>query len=191
MTQPADPQPAAPHGDEPRRSPATWAALAGVATVTVLIAVPAVLGLLRATGVLEVDVAQSVRDRTLQVGIANTESGLRIAEGWLAAVTLPLAVLSLVLTLGLARLQPWARESAMGVYGLGGALIAILSLQGLLQDPPGRNSLEGLFAGLAIAGIAGVLMTSACCLDVDRAETRKRVAAMRAAAAARNARQPG
>lgn len=178
---------AEPHDAAPHRSPVTWTALAATAALTVLLAVPATLSLLRAVGVLEVDVEQSVRDRTLLVGVANTESGLRIAEGWLAAVTLPLAVISLVITVGLALLRPWAREAGMGVYGLGGALLALLSVHGLLQDPPGRNSLEGLLAGLAVVGVAGLLMSSPCCLDVDRAVTRKRVRSMRADEAARRA----
>lgn len=183
------PQSADPGERRRRRSPLTLAALAASAVLTVLLAVPATVSLLRAVGVLEVDVQQSIRDRSLLVGIPNTEAGLRIAEGWLAGVTLPLAVVALTLTVGLALLRPWAREAAMGVYGLGGTLLALLGVHGLLQEPPGRNAAEALVAGLAVAAIAGLLMSSSCCLDVDHAETRKRVKAMRAAEAARRARQ--
>lgn len=176
-------------GPAPRRSPLTWTAVAASAALTVLLAVPALLSLLRALGVLEIDLEQSVRDRTQLVGVGNTESSQRIGEGFLAAMTLPMALVGLVLTIGIARLRPWAREGGIGVFGLGGALLVLLSVHGLLQDTPGRNSFEGLLGGLVVMGIAGLLMSSSCCLDVDRAVARQRTKERRAAEAARRARQ--
>jgi hypothetical protein len=163
----------------------TWTVIAASAAITGPLAVVGTVAFLRAAGVLEVDVEQAIRDGVSSVGIPTSISGLRIAEGFLALVALPLAVVGLILTLGLVALRAWAREAAIGVFGLSGAFLALLGVYGLAQDTPGENSLVGLLAGLTVGGVAGLLLSPPCSNDVDRAETARRVRAMRAAEQAR------
>ncbi len=172
-------------GTRPRRGRVTWTVIAASAAITLPLAVVGTVAFLRAAGVLEVDVQQAIRDRAVLVGIQTDIAGLRIAEGYLAAVALPLALVGLTLTLGLFALRAWAREAAIGVFGLSGALLALLAVYGLAQENPGSNSLVGLLAGLAAVVVAGLLLSPPCSNDVDRAETARRVRAMRAAEQAR------
>lgn len=160
--------PQAVRGDERvRRHSLTWTV---TALVAVAAAVPLVTGtraLLRATGVVGIDQVVEVRGGAGGMGLFSAEA-LRMAEGLAAAVDLGVGTLCLVLTIGLYLLRAWAREGVMGLFGLGGVAVVLLSLSGLGQGGP--NAAAGLVGGVALLAVAGMAASPQCGRDVRRRE---------------------
>lgn len=71
------------------------------------------------------------------------EQGLRVAEGISLLVTLPLALACAVVLTGPAAQREWAREGALGVFGLSGLLLLVFWLNGLTAEPRGENAGPG------------------------------------------------
>ena len=171
-----------------RRSGATWAALVLVTLLAGAATASAVVSLLVATGVRDVDRERAVAERIGDVGFGYDEGALRTAEAFAAAVTAPVAVVLVVVAVGLWTWRQWAREAAFGVLGLGGLLVTVLSVQGLTQDPPGRNAPAGLVAGLLLLGTVGLLLSPPSRDDFERRALQRTLREREAAAAARRAR---
>jgi len=157
-------------GDRANRHALTWIVTAGVAVAA---AVPLAVGtgaLLRATGVVGIDQVAEVQGGAGAMGLFTVEA-LRVAEGLTAAVGLGVGMLCLVLTLGLYRLRAWAREGVMGVFGLGGGAVVLLSLSGL--DQGGPNAASGLVGGVALLAVAALTASPQCARDVRRREKQR------------------
>jgi hypothetical protein len=159
--------------ERPARSPATWLLLALAAVAAALPAVFATSSLLTALGLQEVDA-----EDTAAAGLAGVHGAdaLRNAEGFAAAAVGAAAVVGLVLLVGLARWRAWAREGALAVFGLVGALLCLFSAAGVTGEA--RNGGLGLLGGLVLLLAAGLAVSPPVCADFDRrriaAEVRER-----------------
>jgi hypothetical protein len=169
-----------------RRSAATRWLLLLTALVTALPVVSAILSLLRVTGVVEVDVDGS----SGALGFFD-ERALRIAEGISLVVTLPVALTCVVVLAGLVGWADWAREGALGVFGLGGLLLLVFSLNGLTQEPPGRHAGWGLLVSLLVLGVAALALSPGVRRDFEQRQIARQVREREAATAARRARLGG
>ena len=172
-----------------RRSGATWALLALTAALTALPVASAEQSLLRVTGVLEVDREAAIRNGLSAVGLYGDERGLRIAEGFAAGVTIPVGLTGLAVLYGLATWREWAREAALGVFGLVGAGLLVLSLAGATADPPGRNAWWGVLGSMLVLAVAALAVSPPVRHAWERKAIERQVAARAAATAARRARQ--
>jgi hypothetical protein len=169
-----------------RRSPSTWWLLVLATAVTAMPVGSAVLSALRASGTIGVEV--DPEDGSAGAFGFFDEQGLRVAEGISLLVTLPVAIACLVLLVGLAGRHEWAREGALGVFGLSGLLLLIFSLNGLTQEPPGRHADLGVLASLLVLGVAALALSPGVRGDFERKQIEKQVREREAATAARKAR---
>jgi hypothetical protein len=159
----------------PARSPATWLLLLLCALTTALTGLGAASSLLVALGVRDVDVREAALAGAGLVGVHGADA-VRNAEGFAAALLGAAAVVGLVLLIGLARWRTWAREAALAVFGLVGALLTLLSTAGVAGEA--RNGGLGLAGGLVLLLAAGLAVSPPVCADFDRqriaAEVRER-----------------
>ena len=169
-----------------RRSPATWCLLGLAGFLTALPVASAVTSVLKASGYLDVDREAALRDGLSAVGLFNDERSLRIAEGFAAVVSIPVAVTALIVLLGLALWKDWAREAALGVFGLTGLLLLVFSLNGLSQG--GRNAGLGTIVSLLVLGVAALVLSPPVRDDFERRRLQKELREREALAAARRAR---
>lgn len=167
----------------PRRGPASWWLLVLATLVTALPVGSAVLSVLRVTGV----VAIETDERYGSFGFFD-EQGVRVAEGMSLLLTLPLAVACIAVLIGLALQREWAREGALGVFGLSGLLLLVFSLNGLTQEPRGENADLGLLASLLVLSVAALAFSPGVRRDFERRVIAQQVRERQAAAAARRAR---
>ena len=156
----------------PHRHAVTWSALVLCALVTVALLAAGIRALLRATGVVAIDSYAEIQGGAGQLGLFDEEQ-LRLGESITAAVALGAGFFCLLLTLGLLRSKQWAREGAMGVFGLGGLVLGLLAVSGLSQDPPGPNADLGLVGSLVLFGIAGLVAAPVCRADFERRRRHK------------------
>lgn len=173
-------------GTRLRRSPATWLLLALATFLTALPVTSAVGSVLKAAGVLDVDREAALQDGLAVVGIFNDERSLRIAEGFAAVVSIPVAITCLLVLGGLIAWKEWAREAALGVFGLTGLLLLVFSLNGLSQGA--RNGGLGLVVSLLVLGVAGLVLTPGVREDFERRRLQRELREREAATAARRAR---
>ena len=160
----------------PHRSAATWSLLLLAAGSTALPLVSFVRSTLVLTGVVELAPGTAARSRAGLAGVYG-EDALRNAEGIAAVlVTGPAALVGLLVLVGLLTWRSWAREAALGVFGLVGALLCLLSAVGLSEQAP--NAPLGLLAGVLLLVAAGLAVSPPVCADFDRrriaAEVRER-----------------
>ena len=147
------------------RSGGTWALLALCAAVTAAVTVSAGLSVATAAGWRSVTDDAAARADAAQLGIYG-DGALRAAEGWTALVTVPLAAVALAVLAGLLAWRDWAREAALGVFGLLGLLLTLFSAIGL--DGQARGAAAGLVVGAGLLGAAGLAVAPAVCGDFDR-----------------------
>ena len=163
--------------DRPRRSPATWSLLLLTAALTALPLVSLLRSTLVLTGAVDLAPGTAARSRAGLAGIYG-EDALRNAEGVAALlVTGPATVVGLLVLVGLVTWRGWAREAALGVFGLTGTLLCLLSLVGLSEQAP--NAVLGLVGGLLLLVAAGLAVSPPVAGDFDRTriadEVRERV----------------
>ena len=171
----------------PPRSPATRALLFLASFLTTLSLVSAVRSALTAAGVLDAQLEPALREEYAAVGVLD-EYGLRVSEGVAAVVTVPVAVTCLIVVLGLFAWKEWAREGALGVFGLLGLFLLVMSLTGLVQDPPARQADLGVLASLVVLSVAALAYSAPVQRDFERREIARNLRERRAATAARQAR---
>ena len=171
-----------------RRGLATWALLGLTAFLTALPVASAVRSVLKAAGVLAVDSSAAIEDRLADVGILNDERSLRVAEGYAALVSVPVGLTCLLVLYGLLRWKDWSREAALGVFGLAGLFLLVLSVNGLTQDPPGRHAGLGVVMSLLVLGVAALAVSPGVRDDFERRRLQRELREREAAAAARAAR---
>lgn len=169
-----------------RRSAASWWLLLLAGLVTALPVGSAITSGLRVTGVLGVEVDPEEGSNGA-FGFFD-EQGLRVAEGLSLLVTIPVAVACVVVLLGLVARREWAREGALGVFGLSGLLLLVFALNGLTSDPPGRHAGIGLAAALLVLGVAALTLSPGVRRDVEQRAIAAQVREREAATAARRAR---
>lgn len=160
----------------PQRRAATWSLLLLAAAFAALPLLSFVRSALVLTGVVELAPGAAARSRAGLAGIYG-EDALRNAEGMAAAlVTGPSSLVALLVLVGLLTWRGWAREAALGVYGLSGALLCLLSFVGLSESAP--NAPLGVLGGVLLLVAAGLAVTPPVCADFDRrriaAEVRER-----------------
>lgn len=172
--------------EKPRRSPSSWWLLVLAALVTALPVGSAALSALRASGAVDVRVDPAE-------GSAGTfgffdEQGLRVAEGLSLLVTLPVAIACLVVLAGLCAQREWAREGALGLFGLSGLLLLIFSLNGLTSEPRGEHADLGLAGSLLVLAVGALTISPGVRRDFERHQIAEQVRQREAATAARRAR---
>ena len=170
-----------------RRGGATWTLLALTGLVTAMPVYSAVTSVLKAGGVIEVDPDDTVTEGFGTAGFFD-ERGLRVAEGLAAVVSIPVAVTCVLVLLGLAFWKDWAREAALGVFGLVGAFLLILSLNGLTFDPPPRYAGLGVLLSLLVLAVPALVLTPGVRRDFEARRLQKELREREAATAARRAR---
>ena len=170
-----------------RRTPATWCLLALAGFLTALPVFSAVTSVLKASGVLDVDRERALQDGLAAVGVFNDERSLRIAEGFAAVVSIPVAITCLIVLLGLVTWKEWAREATLGVLGLAGLLLLVFSLNGLSQN--GRNAGLGLVVSLLVLGVAALVLAPPVRDDFERRRLQRALREREALTAARRMRQ--
>ena len=170
-----------------RRSGTTWALLGLTTLVTALPVVSAVTSVLKAAGLIGVDEDEVVSGDLGALGFFD-ERGIRVAEGMAAVVSVPVAVSCLIVLLGLARWKEWAREAALGVFGLIGAFLLILSVNGLTFDERPRYAGLGVVLSLAVLGVAALALAPGVRDDFEARRLQRALREREAATAARRAR---
>ena len=153
-----------------RRRGATWTVLVFSTATTAFALLVGVRALLRAAGVVGIDVAAEVQGGAGSAGIFDEEQ-IRNTDGMFAMIILGVALACLVLTVGLATFRPWAREGALGLFGLGGLALGLLSFSGLGRGAP--NAPLGLALGITLLAVAALVATPACAGDFHRAALRR------------------
>ena len=147
----------------------------------------AVGSVLKAAGVIGVDGDAVVTDDLGAMGFFD-ERGIRVAEGFAALVSIPVAVSCVIVLIGLATFRDWAREATLGVFGLIGAFLLILSLNGLTFDPRPRYAGLGVVLSLLVVGVAALVLTPGVREDFEARRLQKALREREAATAARRAR---
>lgn len=168
-----------------RRSAGTWLLLGLVAVLTAAPAAVAVRSVLVASGTVAVDLAGMDRQQLAASGVTSVR-GLQVTEAFSAAAFGAVALVCLILLVGLLRWRDWARESAMGVFGLGGLVLVVFSAVGLTAGAAAPRASEGVLAGLVVLGVAVLCIAPPVRSDFERQQVRRAVLA-RAAYAARRA----
>lgn len=170
-----------------RRSPATWTLLGLATLVSAMPVASAITSVLKAAGVLGVaDDAADAR-RLGALGFFD-ERGIRIAEGMAAVVSVPVALTCVLVLLGLLLWKDWAREAALGVFGLTGAFLLLLSLNGLTFDPRPRYAGLGVLLSLMVCAVAAMTLSPGVRNDFEARRLQKELREREAATAARRAR---
>lgn len=139
------------------RTPATWGVVGIAGLVTVALCAYVTRSVLTATGVLAVDPDVTTGREAAALGLDDAQA-VRAAEGLSTVLTVPAALVCLVLLVGLLRWRPWAREALGGVFGLVGGLLCLFGLGGLTG---------GAAAGVPVLA-AGLLLLAAVGLAVSR-----------------------
>lgn len=168
------------------RSLSTWALLALTSLVTAFPVVSAVRSVLIAVGVVAVELPAELR-RLAGFGLLPDDRSVRVLEGYAAFVSVPVALVCLLILVGLIRWRQWAREAVLGVYGLGGLLLLLFSLDGLAQPEPGRNAALGVLASLLLLATTALAFSPGVASDFERPRLRKELRERQAAEAARRA----
>lgn len=170
-----------------RRSPATWSLLGLAALVSAMPVASAVSSVLKAAGVLGVADDTADARRLGSLGFFD-ERGIRIAEGMAAVVSVPMAITCVLVLSGLVLWKDWAREAALGVFGLTGAFLLLLSLNGLTFDPRPRYAGLGVLISLLVCAVAALTLAPGVRNDFEARRLQRELRAREAATAARRAR---
>lgn len=170
-----------------RRSPATWSLLALAALVSAMPVASAVSSVLKAAGVLGVADDTADARRLGALGFFD-ERGIRIAEGMAAVVSVPMAITCVLVLTGLVLWKDWAREAALGVFGLTGAFLLLLSLNGLTFDPRPRYAGLGVLVSLLVCAVAALTLAPGVRNDFEARRLQRELREREAATAARRAR---
>jgi len=152
-----------------RRSPATWLLLVLTAGLAGALALSASLSVATAAGWRAVDADPTTQARAAALGVFD-DAGLRQTEGLAALLTVPAAAVALLVLVGLLSWRPWAREAALGVFGLPGSLVCLFALASLAQGTGSAG--KGLAFGLVLVVTAALAVSRPVCRDFDH----KRVA---------------
>jgi hypothetical protein len=169
-----------------RRGPATWTMLGLAAALSALPVASAVGSVLKAAGVLAVDPEAALDDGLAAVGIVAEERSLRVAEGFAALVSVPVAITCLLVLYGLLAWKDWSREATLGVFGLSGMFLLVMSLNGLAQGGPRAG--VGVVGSLLVLGVAGLAVSPGVRDDFERRRLQRELRAREAATAARRQR---
>lgn len=170
-----------------RRSPATWSLLGLAALVSAMPVASAVSSVLKAAGVLGVADDTADARRLGALGFFD-ERGIRVAEGMAAVVSVPMAITCVLVLTGLVLWKDWAREAALGVFGLTGAFLLLLSLNGLTFDPRPRYAGLGVLISLLVCAVAALTLAPGVRNDFEARRLQRELREREAATAARRAR---
>lgn len=169
-----------------QRGAATWLLLALTAAVAAVSVVAATRSVLVAAGWLRVD--EDDVTRSAVVGVFG-EQQVRNAEALVALLSVPVAVTVVALLLGLSTWRGSAREAVLGVCGLSGAGLAVLSAVGLSGGAPDAG--RGLAAGLLLLLVAGLAVSPPVVADFDRRRIAREVEERHRRQAERRRREQG
>lgn len=170
-----------------RRSPATWSLL-GLATLVSAMPVGSALSsVLKAAGLLSVAGDNAAARELGALGFFD-ERGIRVAEGMAAVVSVPVAITCVLVVIGLVLWKDWAREAALGVFGLTGAFLLLLSLNGLTFDPRPRYAGLGVLVSVLVCAVAAMTLAPGVRNDFEARRLQRELREREAATAARRAR---
>ena len=149
------------------RSPATWLVVGVTAVVTAALSAYVTVSVLTATGLRGVDPAVTSGRDAAALGLDDAQA-VRTAEGLSTVITVPAALVCLVLLVGLLRWRPWAREALGGVFGLVGGMLCLLGLGSVTGGA--RDGLPVLAAGLLLLGAVALAVSRPVREDFARRE---------------------
>ncbi len=170
-----------------RRGPATWSLLGLATLVSAMPVASAVVSVLKAAGVVGVADDSADARRLGALGFFD-ERGIRVAEGMAAIVSVPVAITCVLVVTGLLLWKEWAREAALGVFGLTGAFLLLLSLNGLTFDPRPRYAGLGVLLSLLVCAVAVLTLAPGVRNDFEARRLQRELREREAATAARRAR---
>lgn len=170
-----------------RRSPATWSLLGLATLVSALPVASALSSVLKAAGLLSV-AGDNADARELGALGFFDERGIRVAEGMAAVVSVPMAITCVLVVIGLLLWKDWAREAALGVFGLTGAFLLLLSLNGLTFDPRPRYAGLGVLVSVLVCAVAAMTLAPGVRNDFEARRLQRELREREAATAARRAR---
>lgn len=170
-----------------RRGPATWSLLGLATLVSAMPVASAVVSVLKAAGVVGVADDSADARRLGALGFFD-ERGIRVAEGMAAIVSVPVAITCVLVVTGLLLWKEWAREAALGVFGLTGAFLLLLSLNGLTFDPRPRYAGLGVLLSLLVCAVAALTLAPGVRNDFEARRLQRELREREAATAARRAR---
>jgi hypothetical protein len=128
------------------------------------------------------DSVDSVRSSLVQIGVPAMESEASVLYGLMAVVLLIASVTALVLTVGVLLRRGWAREGAIGLFGIFALLALASGLRGITADPPAPNASWALLTGVADVAIVLLLLRRTTVRDFQVAAlSRSRTGARQAA----------
>lgn len=139
-----------------------------------LVVVSSIPYLVRGIGSILVAMSPNVdladRQALVALGIPARAAEASVVASFGAVMTLLLTALALVLAVGILRRRPWAREGAIGLFGLFSIVLILLSIQGLASVPRGPNAGWGMVSGVVNAVIVALLLRPSTIADMERAE---------------------
>lgn len=150
----------------PRRGTVTLAAATMALAVSAVPLALAVEAALVATGRAS---GEAFRQAAVDANLAIGASQVWVAQGIVALVLGAVGLVGVGLAVGVAARHAGGREAAIGVFGMGGPFVIVISTVGLLSDPPSPGSGQGVLAGLVVLAVAVLLLLPACARDFDRA----------------------
>lgn len=92
------------------------------------------------------------------------------ASGIIGLVIGAVVVVSAIVIVGLVLRRPWAREAAFGLYGFLGVVALMVSVGGLMADPPESSAWSGLLTGAASLSVVVLLLARPTGRDFNAAE---------------------
>lgn len=92
------------------------------------------------------------------------------ASGIIGLVIGAVVVVSVIVIAGLVLRRPWAREAAFGLYGFLGVVAIMVSVGGLMADPPQSSAWFGLLSGAASLSVVALLLARPTGRDFNAAE---------------------
>lgn len=119
---------------------------------------------------------EEFRQQAIAANVAIGATEVAVAQGLVALVLGTVGLVGLGLAAGIAARSDGSREAAIGGFSMVGLLLLLLSVTGLLSDPPGPNSGLGVLVSCAILAVAGLLLLPACGRDFDRARLARELA---------------
>jgi len=92
------------------------------------------------------------------------------ASGIIGLVIGAVVVVSAITIVGLVLRRSWAREAAFGLYGFLGVVAIMVSVGGLMADPPQSSAWVGLLSGAASLSVVVLLLARPTGRDFNAAE---------------------
>lgn len=119
------------------------------------------------------DSLASVRETLVTFGAPAQQAEATALFVLFAVVFLVVSGVALLVSVGVLLRRSWAREGALGLFGLFAVLALASGLRGIAAEPPGRNAEWAIVVGLVNAVIVALLLAPSTVRDFQVAEMRR------------------